>query len=313
MGKAKDKHRGFFVSADLVDFPESTDKTPWQAKAANGGKLEALTTFVCEQKGPFDVSLAFDGASKSARRGIESVMDEECPANIEFWLLYKELESKDPRMGKKVAMSSANKEMMHVNLPFNKSHLTAKERGSFQVCGEASTHSTTYSGIPPRRVRDMPGMSPEDKTMIVGHEESPLPDNLKSVVSTKGVPFFWQETKTIKFWEAVLNYFDIHCVVDASPGNGSLALAALKRGAKSIGFALSSPHKRWLTHLVYRAAFSLVGMPDSPLGDGVSAGVISLHFPLVVADGERIFKEGEDNDEEEADEEDGEDGQGGGD
>ena len=69
MGKAKDKHRGFFVSADLVDFPESTDKTPWQAKAANGGKLEALSTFVCEQKGPFDVSLAFDGASKSARRG----------------------------------------------------------------------------------------------------------------------------------------------------------------------------------------------------------------------------------------------------
>ena len=60
-------------------------------------------------------------------------------------------------------------------------------------------------------------------------------------------PLFWQESKPIALWCALLDDWKVHAVLDCSPGSGALMEAALTRGIMYYGFCIDLS---WLCQLV---------------------------------------------------------------
>ena len=64
-------------------------------------------------------------------------------------------------------------------MPVTKIVLKSKPRSTFAACGEISTHSQTYSGVPKRGLATLPRLQPLEKQTMIGEEPEELPEKLK--------------------------------------------------------------------------------------------------------------------------------------
>ena len=125
--------------------------------------------------------------------------------------------------------------------PVNRTKIKASKKEHFTACGEESTYQGTYSGVTFRSVSEIPLLSIEEKKNILCqsavHSPAPPPAEWKDRHG-EDLPLFWNESKPIAFWQALLDDWSIQAVFDVSPGSGALMEAALTRGAVYHGVCL---------------------------------------------------------------------------
>ena len=110
-----------------------------------------------------------------------------------------------PRAGRsrRVPMAAKKVETGAVRFAVARNRVQTTKKGSFTQCGEASTYQGTYSGVEYRTVSEMPMVSAETKGKILGLSVPEPPEDWQDRHGLD-TPLFWQESKPIAFWSAVL-------------------------------------------------------------------------------------------------------------
>lgn len=125
--------------------------------------------------------------------------------------------------------------------PVHRAKIKASKKEHFTACGEESTYQGTYSGVSFRSVSEIPLLSLEEKKNILFQStvQSPAPPPAEwKERHGEDVPLFWNESKPIAFWQALLDDWSIQAVFDVTPGSGALMEASLTRGAVYHGVCL---------------------------------------------------------------------------
>lgn len=157
-----------------------------------------------------------------------------------------------------------NKEMAYFSLPTNGARKVV-HRTEFNSCGESSSAATTYTGISMRRFSELPRMSHETKSSILGAPACAALDSrlsgLQEEMDEKGHPFAYAEVKPISFWQTIMEHHGVTHIVDFSPGSGALAVAA-SGAIRYEGVAANDAHRDWLDSIVDRCVMYKAGHVD---------------------------------------------------
>ena len=103
----------------------------------------------------------------------------------------------------------------------------------------------------------LPRISNGDKKQIFSTNPDVLPKKWRDAV-TSGEPLFWQETKSKQFWVDMLTELTVKCVVDLTPGSGTLATACMENGCNYFGICRDATHGTWLGNVLDRVALTYV-------------------------------------------------------
>ena len=246
--KPAEAHRLFIFSADLwTECPAE----PWKNPPRWNPSAEGAMKFIVSQVGPADILLFCDGRSRACRLQIEKLAGH--ARNLsEIFLIY----TPSFRLGRRVAWSGTNCEMMLASFPVDPTKLVSKGRsGDFTVVGENSTHDNTYSGVNAVPWAGLPLLSLGDKARAMGVQETLLEvPNTNLFDSSGGVPLYWQERKPVQLWRQVFEDLQARTVVDLSPGGGLAARAAMELGISYLGLARTAEQCSWLANVCDRAA-----------------------------------------------------------
>ena len=252
-GVLNESHRLFVFSADLQT---ETGGTPWSTQCeVIKPRLAAALEFMCSQRDVADVKVCFDGCNRPARSEIESTMME-LPGAAEIFVVY----DKPPNtwVTRKNVLSARNIEVGFLAYPANRTKMKVKKRGEggFGWSGETSSFFNSYSGVPMQSRMSLPMISVADKQKLLNDTTEELPP--KWVSECAGVPVFWMETKSVDFWKQIIADTDCKCVVDLTPGSGSLATACMSEGVNYFGMVNHPMHLQWLTSALDRAAIKSI-------------------------------------------------------
>jgi hypothetical protein len=260
-------------SADV--FAESQD-SPWSKPPSwSGEAARAAVEFIAGQKGPSDTLLVCDGRSRAVRRELETIM-ETARYVSELWVVY----TPTRRLGRRVSFSSDNREVLLLSSCVSRTCIPAKERAMYTGAGETSTHATSYTKVDPAPWASLPQIKAEDKTKIVGCALAVPQGNVYDC--SCGMPLFWAERKPVAFWSQLLMDLDAKCIVDLSPGSGSLARAALLTGVQYLGIVRAPEHASWLQNVLDRCSLEQMTKNGSPLFEQDLAQCIAEHFQDVL-------------------------------
>ena len=280
-GQLNESHRGFVVSADLLT---EASKDPWRNIGDAADKdFGDILKFISKQRGDADVAIAFDGLSRQARRAIEDSVGA-LPAASEVSLTF--MKAPNSWCLRRNFFGSKTLEVGHIAMPSNKTRFTVKDRGSdgFSGAGEDSTHFTTYTGIPHIPRNHLALIAPKEKVQIDGGPEvdaDSLPESWGKR-GLRGVPLFWNETKSVDVWVRILGDTSVKAVLDVSPGSGNLAAACMLTGAQYVGFVYKRTHHAWLTNVVDRLAMKHIAESGSHLFQEDLASHVKLLFSELV-------------------------------
>jgi hypothetical protein len=277
VGKPGKSHRVFIASADT--FGSERADNPWQNFTSKDGDFSTVIEFMSGQTGPCDLLLFFDGRNPEDR----AAMAESVSKNrhiCEIWILYQSTK----RFGRRsVAWSSDNKEIMWISLPLPRVHVPTKEHTGEVAKWAESTHSTCYVNVPQAPWQSLPLMTADDKANLTGKDQSVLLPPPKIFEWDRGVPVYWQERKTVEFWQTVLNDVDAGMVVDLTPGSGSAGRAAMRNGISYHAVCRDEIHASWLGNILDREACELIVKSESPLFEQSLAALIKAHFAEILA------------------------------
>ena len=268
--RKKGDRRGLILSADL--FPPNLTKHGKlgglvEQIAVDTERMKRTISFMLQKRGKDDVVMLFDGRSRHCRKVMEQFEDDLTASGAcgvtEVWFVYVQpSKTKDPRApGRSVSFASNNKEAALFSWPArNKTKAKVIHRCEFNTCGEVSTSSTTYTGIPMRRLGELPRMEYETKSSILGSSASggASGKRLQADIEEKGHPFSWAEAKPLQLWQRMCEHHGLTHIVDFTPGSAALAVAA--SGAMQYeGIAISEEHQKWMDSVLDRCIMYMVG------------------------------------------------------
>ena len=259
--ESKNQMRAFVICADTWDYHS-------QASAASplepNEELQRLLSWLAPHKDNNTMVILFDGRSKKYRRKFEDWLAEHYPDEMkqcELWITYAGLTAgpgNDPRDARrKVAFADNNREAVLVGLPVPKHVIKSKPRSTFGACGEVSTHSQTYSGVPKRKLVTLPRLQPLEKQAMLGVGLADLPERC-SQSGLAGHPLFWQEVKSVGILSQVLSDLGVAHVVDLSCGSGAVATAAAINHITYDGFCFNEMQQSWLDGVMDRMMLYLL-------------------------------------------------------
>ena len=169
--------------------------------------------------------------------------------------------TQDPRIpARQNSFGHSNREVGLFSIPTRKGAQQIIQRAEFNSCGEVSTSSTTYTGVPIRRYCELPRMAADTKGSVLG---AACTGELKGKrvqrdVHAKGHPFSHCEMKPINLWQRVCEHHQVTHIVDFSTGSGALALAA--SGAMEYeGICANDVHRDWLDSTLDRCIMYMAG------------------------------------------------------
>ena len=110
-----------------------------------------------------------------------------------------------------MSFAGNNKEAALVSFPTGKTKEKVIHRAEFNTCGEVSTTSPTYTGVPMRRFSELPRMSHDLKVGILGAAASGASEmkRLQADIDEKGHPFSWAEAKPIGLWQRICEHHKV--------------------------------------------------------------------------------------------------------
>ena len=268
--------------------------------------------FICSRRGKDDVVILFDGRGRESRKVIES-FEEKLAASgahayVENWIVYAEPgKNEDPRVRRQTLFSNNNKEIVICSLAAAKrSSGSLIQRSEFNTCGEVSTASTTYSGVPMRMYCELPRMSPDAKAECVGVAASGAVPNrrVQKDIEAHGHPYSHTEVKPLPIWQRICEHHGVTHIIDFAAGSGALATAAA--GAYEYeGVAANEAHRNWLDSTLDRCVMCLAGKEKEFAkrlgGDDAFMMKVEKYFGGMVMDARRLLepserKDGSDDD-----------------
>jgi hypothetical protein len=265
----KTRVRAFVFCADM--FPPNLVKP-----SASGGSLvdqitpdadrmKRVIDFITQKRLKDDIVLLFDGRSRACRKIIENAEEKLAASGAhqvaECWYVYVVPEKKaDPRVpGRQTSFNSNNTEVAMCSLQ-KRGVTKVTARAEYNVCGESSTSSTTYTGVPMRQFRELPRMDYDTKSTILGVTASGVNPRKRMQKDTEkhGHPFSHFEVKPIGLWQRLSEHFGITHIVDFTPGSAALAIAA-SGAAEYDGIAVNDAHRDWLDSICDRCVMYMAG------------------------------------------------------
>ncbi|CAL1141143.1 unnamed protein product [Cladocopium goreaui] len=108
------------------------------------------------------------------------------------------------------------------------------------------------------------------------------PEDWTDRFGDNAVPLFWQESKPISFFNAILDEYKVTAVFDVTAGSGAFMEASLTRGVVYHGLCLNKEHQHWLQAIADRAACGLITLEGSTLFNEALAGDVKKFFPDVL-------------------------------
>ncbi|CAK9105294.1 Cyclin-dependent kinase-like 4 [Durusdinium trenchii] len=244
-GVLNTSHRLFVASADLL---VEQGEEPWAMASVPPQALwkEMVGFMAATASGPADFIMAFDGRMREVRR---------------------------------VPLSARKVETAATRCPVQRNRIKATRKEAFNATGEESTYQGTYTGVEYRSINEMPLIAKDDKLKILDPKRVLSPPTLPDEWDEKNgqdVPLYWQESKPIALWIALLDDWKVQAIMDLSPGSGALCEAALTRGH-------SKEHLQWLQAIADRAACGLMAVEGSSLFSEETAQSVKKCFPDILA------------------------------
>ena len=268
-GRKKTDVRAFVLSADL--FPPNVAKHGVRTSmsepiAVDADRMKRVIDFILQKRTKDDLILLFDGRSRSCRRVMEQ-SEEKLAASgahavTECWFVFVvPSKTEDPRVpGKQASFVSNNKEVAICTWPTRRGWTKVVHRAEFNTCGESSTSSTTYTGVPMRRYSELPRMDFETKESILGVAASgALPGRrAQKDIEERGHPFSHCEVKPLSLWQRICEHHHVTHIIDFAAGSAALAIAAA--GAMEYeGVAANDVHREWLDSTLDRCVMYMAG------------------------------------------------------
>ena len=242
--------------------------------AADAERMRRTIEFIITKRTKDDVVCIFDGRSRACRKIIEEY---ETPLKAgdmhhvteELYMYTQPIKTADPRVPCRtmVPFSSSMHEVALTAWPSKKNVVKVLHRKEFNSCGEQSTVANTYSGVPLRRMCELPRMDFDEKASILGNNAAGQSNGTRfqKDVEEKGHPFSFAEVKTHNLWQRCLEHHGVTHVIDFAPGSGALATAA-SGAAYYEGIAATDWHAKWLDRIVDRCVSYQVGKKDDANG-----------------------------------------------
>ena len=244
-----------------------------------------------------------DGRSKACRRVIEESEERFAAsgahAGVEcVCFLYMQPDKKDdPRIpGRQLNYTANNCEIGIYSLPFiKKGHGEIVQRAEFNSCGEVSTSSKTYSGVPIRRYCELPRMDSDTKEAIMGVNLTADVVTGKRVqrnISKRGHPYSHCEVKPLNLWQRILEHNQATHIVDFTVGSGALAIAASGRYQYE-GICANQAHMDWLDSIMDKCIMYMAGADKAIVhtlgGDDVFVEKCNRYFAGTMLDARRLL------------------------
>ncbi|CAE7220504.1 MPK1 [Symbiodinium sp. CCMP2592] len=281
-GTLNSSHRLIVASADLLA-EAGTD--PWLKGTPQSEEWKEICAFAKDISGPEDFVVLFDGRMREIRRVSEDLLlnqqhTEECT------IVYSG--GCPPRTGRtrRVPLAAKKVETGAVKFPVARTKIQTTKKGSFTVCGEASTYQGTYSGVEYRAVSEMPRVSADTKKKIIAPATTgdlPTPPEDWQDRHGSDVPLFWNESKPIAYWNAIIEEFCAEAVFDLTAGTGALMEASLTAGIAYHGLcSLNKEPMSWVQAVADRAACGMMALEGSTLYSDENAKAVKKHFPHVL-------------------------------
>ena len=219
--------------------------------------------FLVQKKETQDILIVANGRSRAAEASIvnSDVFGHKDAHGL--LIVYQGSDSKkDARISKRASpLKAMNTETLHVIMPATNSK-ALKPRQYFNKCGEATTFEPTFTGVPHRNLPSIPRVDMDGVEAILGRPaaagaEVSVRPHVQHEIDKRGHPLFWAEYKSVQLFKVLFSQFDVTHVLDATPGSGAAASAALASGAIYDGFCVNSAHKQWLESLMDSAIFAV--------------------------------------------------------
>ena len=154
----------------------------------------------------------------------------------------------DPRApSRSTSFAHNTREVAMCSLPAKAGVARLVQRSEFNSCGESATSATTYTGVPMRRLCELPRMDADSKAGILGAAAAGavMGKRVQRDIDEKGHPFSFCEVKPLNLWQRICEHHGVTHIVDFSPGSAGLSIAAA--GAMEYeGVAANEVHCAWL-------------------------------------------------------------------
>ena len=275
-GKATERHKVFLFSADLH---HEELGAAWASLPGWKEQMAASVRFMLTKQGHSDLLAFADGRARQSRRELEKLVDSARNFS-EVTVVFQS----SPRLGRRVAWSSDNREMIFLSLPVPRTMMPVKPRATSDdpgtAAGESTTHDSTYTGVAPLPWGAMPVLSTENKEKILGTK--PSKPRVQLYDCAVGIPLFWAERKSASFWRTFFADIGAGCIVDTTPGAGTAACAAMMMELPYIGIARNSCHANFLANIADRGALHMMRTKGCPLHHQELEGLIIDHFASVL-------------------------------
>ena len=131
-------------------------------------------------------------------------------AYVESWIVYKQARKcEDPRIARKQSVFANNdQEVIVCSLASKGRPSLLIQRDEFNSCGEISTASKTYTGVPMRMYCELPRMDVDTKAACVGMAASGAVPNkrVQKDIDAHGHPYSHFEVKPFALWQRICEH-----------------------------------------------------------------------------------------------------------
>ena len=240
----------------------------------NSREFPDTLKWIIQAKSRGDSVAIGDGRSDSMRdknrKWLKSALGDDY---IEHWIVY-DIFVRNPK--RKLAWCGANIETVFAILPAAaKGQRKLIARDLFTKSGESTNFSRSYTGVPFRNLNEIPRLTDAGKKQMLGASAvgAFARERVAKEIKDRGHPYSWAEWKPVRLFSTFCRDLEATDIVDATPGSGAAALAAMYNDIPYFGICYNEAQFAWLMDLFRKAFLALVADKKIPVEKEVMQNV----------------------------------------